>query len=216
MALSKDKKKPLSYKHREYTKNLVKAKGNQTEAYLRTYPDCDPKNAPALASRLVTAKPEILTQARRSLEKNGVSLDVLSKKLKEKLESQKVIVVDNNVQHVNDNSAQLKAVELAYKVHGALKDTDNSVNINVQHNQAIILDKLGARLDAVLRMFEPLKQEALSDTTIYRKVGDNVATNPQVIDNLSTDKIDNSQIIDAECKVDESQTESTSGGTAPA
>lgn len=204
-------KKQLNYKHKQFARNLVKAKGNQKEAYLMTYPECSPESAPSLASRLVNSKPQILDLARSTLEHNGVSLNVLGKKLKQKLDSQKALVVDNDIHYVEDNASQLKAVELAYKVHGALKDNDNSVNINVQHNQAIILDKLGSRLDAVLRMFEPLKVEALNDTAIYRKVGDTVQNNPQLIDNLSTVNTNESKIIDAECKVDESQTEPTSG-----
>ena len=204
-------KKQLNYKHKQFARNLVKAKGNQKEAYLMTYPECSPESAPSLASRLVSSKPQILDLARSTLEHNGVSLNVLGKKLKQKLDSQKAIIVDNNIEYVEDNTSQLKAVELAYKVHGALKDNDNSVNINVQHNQAIILDKLGSRLDAVLRMFEPLEREALADSSIYRKVGNDVKNNPQLIHNLSNDSTSESQIIDADCKIDDSQQDSDVG-----
>jgi hypothetical protein len=211
-------KEKLSSKHQLMAKNLIKHKGNQKLAYLDTYPSASVSSATALSSRLLASKPEILDEARQSLIKQGVSLDVLSKKLREKLDSTKMIVVDNDTIEVSDNQAQLKATELAYKVHGALKDNDNSVNINVQHNQAIILDKLGARLDAVLRMFEPLQQEALSDASIYRKVSGDVKNNPQHIYNLPQDTSHNEVILSdvvLTTKKEDTDSEPTSGGTAP-
>jgi hypothetical protein len=146
------RKSQLAPKHQLYAKNLIKHNGNKKNAYLETYPTCSVSSASTGAAQLLKAHPEIIEEVKHALNTQGVTINKLSKKLAQLLDAEKAIVVNNNVQHVNDNASQLKAVELGMKAHGVLKEVDNSTTYNVQVNQQLVLDKLGERMDKVLEM----------------------------------------------------------------
>jgi phage terminase small subunit len=152
MALSKNKHYRLTEKHKLFGKLLPKAE-SATDAYMKAYPGTTIESARSSACRLLKERPEIIEYARDTANRNGLSIDKATKTLASKLTAKKVITLGNgDYIETEDHNAQIKASEIALKVHGALKDTDNSVNINVQHNQALILDKLGERMDKVLEM----------------------------------------------------------------
>ena len=146
------RKSNLDPKHQLYAKNLIKHQGNKKNAYLETYPTCSVSSASTGASQLLKAHPEIKEEVTYQLNRQGVTIEKLSKKLYKLLDSEKAIINNGNVQMVNDNPSQLKAVELGMKAHGVLKDVDNSTTYNVQVNQQLVLDKLGERMDKVLEM----------------------------------------------------------------
>jgi len=146
-------RKKLSTKNKMFAKNLIKYHGNATEAYLETYPNSGINSAHANASRLLAQKPEILDIVKQVADNNGVTLDKLTKKLKQKLDSKKSIVIDREIQYVDDNTNQLKAVELGLKIQGALDDSTKIQNntVNITHNQSIIVEKIQSNME---RMFE--------------------------------------------------------------
>ena len=146
------RKSQLAPKHQLYAKNLIKHNGNKKNAYLETYPTCSVSSASTGASQLLKAHPEIKDEVAYHLNRQGVTIEKLSKKLYKLLESEKAIVNNGIIEYVPDNPSQLKAVELGFKAHGALKEVDNSTTYNIQHNQALVLDKLGERMDKVLEM----------------------------------------------------------------
>jgi hypothetical protein len=199
--MTKRKNQALKPRHKLYARNLVKRRGDQTLAYMDTYPDASRTSAPALASRLLANNPQILNHVQTVLNSNGLSLDVLSKKLAEKLQSQKVIVCDNEMHEIPDHNAQLKAVELGMKAHGVLKDVDNSTTYNVQVNQQLVLEKLGERMDKVLEMLG----YNIGRDDQGRKVIHNLPTSEAQADGGENQKVD---IVDAEYNTD---SDSTSG-----
>ena len=156
----------LKPKHREFGKNLVKHEGNATRAYMETYPEAQYRSAGKCANRLLQTHPQILAEVRHELDKRGITYSMLAKKLKEKLESKKVIEICGQVKEVPDHNAQLKAVDLSLKAHGVYSEgnTDNSVNINFQQNQQIIFEKLDERLKEVAKIFNALKPAPIADS----------------------------------------------------
>ena len=162
-SLCMNKIKKMSAKHKLFTKNLAKHGGNQKDAYLDTYPESSVTHATSSASRLIKQHPEILDRAGLILRKHGVTEEKISKALLKKLKARKSIIVNNEIRQVSDNTTQMKAIELGMKGLGMVKDNDNSkTTINIQNNQAIILDKLDSRLDKVLQMFDSLGHSTLN------------------------------------------------------
>jgi len=88
------------------------------------------------------------------MNRKGVTIDKLAEKIKQKLDSKKALVIDSNIIFVEDNNSQLKATEMGLKIHGALKDNDNSkTTINIQNNQNIIVSEIQEQLEKVVKMF---------------------------------------------------------------
>jgi len=202
MSKPRSKHYRLTEKQKHFAKILPKSE-SATEAYMIAYQSNNPNACKSSASRLLKEKPEILEYARGIANRNGLTIDQATKTLASKLKSQKVITTaDGGIIYVDDNPSQIKASEIALKVHGALKDTDNSVNINVQHNQALILDKLGERMDKVLEMLG----YNIGRDAEGRKVIHNLSTSYPQADSNANQK---SGIIDAEYDTD---SEPTSGG----
>ena len=185
------RKSRLDPKHQLFAKNLVKHQGNKKNAYLETYPTCSVSSASTGASQLLKAHPEIIDEVKYALNSQGVTINKLSKKLAQLLDSEKPIINNGNVQMVNDNPSQLKAVELGMKAHGVLKEVDNSTTYNVQVNQQLVLDKLGERMDKVLEM---LGYNIGTDAE-GRKVIHNLSTTYPQATSVENGKVD---IVDAE------------------
>jgi len=176
-------KQRLKPKHLNFAKNLVKHNGNQKDAYLDTYPKCSASVASACSSKLISSKPAILDYAREIANRNGVTIESLTKKVRQKMEAQKLQGFPNGViETVDDNPTQMKATELGLKIHGVLApETDNSVNtINIQNNQALILDKFDARLDKVLELFEK-KTPIVKNETVSKSPNESQPVNDTIV-----------------------------------
>ena len=172
-----------------FAKNLIKTKGNQKKAYLKAYPDADPKHAPAYASRLVSNHPEIIEYARQTLTSQGVTIEALSRNLKKHLNSKKTIIVNNDTKLVSDNTTQLKATELGFKLHGlGERQPINADTVNITNNQVFIADKLSNRLDKVLGLFGIKKEESQVDDELTND--ENVVDVEPIVDTVEPDAPD--------------------------
>ena len=153
-------KQSMLPKHKLLAKNLAKHHGDQKAAYLDTYPEISVRQAASAACRTIAKYPEIKSYAAKIMYRNGLDEDLIAKKLKQKLECTKSIVVNNETKEVPDNTSQLKAAELSMKALSMIKDNDNSVNINYQHNQMQLITAQDTRLDKLVNMFSNLMRGA--------------------------------------------------------
>jgi len=145
----------LTPKQKKFARLLSKSP-TQAEAYELAFPNSSHDSAKSSACRLLSDKPEILEIARKIADRNNYTLDRATKTLAKKLNAKKTLTTTKGeLIQVDDNTAQIKSAEICLKVHGALKDNDNSITYNnLEVNQNLIIDKLGSRLDNILRLFD--------------------------------------------------------------
>lgn len=104
-------------KHELFAIALIKHKGNQTKAYLETYPDASPESARRSAS-LLMSKVDVRGRVRGFLEAQGLGLWDINKKLKKLTEAERAVVVGENIIFVPDGFVRIEALKIVYKLHG--------------------------------------------------------------------------------------------------
>lgn len=107
-------------KHECFIQALIRHKGNQTRAYLDTYPDASPESARRSAAFLLT-KVDIRRRISGLLEAQGLGLLDLNRQLKKLIRAEKAVLVDKNIHYVPDNSTRLEVVRMLFKLHGFLR-----------------------------------------------------------------------------------------------
>ena len=123
-------------KHRKFAKNLVKTEGQQTKAYMMTYPKATKETAVRRASELLANKPEIKQEIARILDKAGATTEKACKKLKKLMDAKKQVVVDKELHSVADNPTQLETAKTVLKLQGHL--TTVGMQINTDNRQVNI------------------------------------------------------------------------------
>jgi hypothetical protein len=106
--------------------------------------------------------PEIKQGIQDVLKRDGITLHKLNKKLKERLESKKVIYYDPKLKKdvVPDNDAQLDALKTGYKLLGALKDKDTIID-----NRQVTFTGDIDRLIEVMNESKIARERIATDTT---------------------------------------------------
>lgn len=107
-------------KHECFIQALIRYKGNQTRAYLDTYPDASPESARRCAAFLLT-KVDIRRRISAILEAQGLGLLDLNRQLKKLISADKAVLVDKNIHYVPDNLTRLEALRMLFKLHGFLR-----------------------------------------------------------------------------------------------
>lgn len=111
----------------KFSQELVKNDGDARAAYLAVNPH-------AAASTLSTAvskhlnNPEIKQRVRRILDEEGITLEHCARKHKKFLN--------------RTNGTGLKALELAYKLHGALEDENKSAPVSLEGIEINIMQQV--------------------------------------------------------------------------
>jgi len=114
-----------------FCQELIKNKGNATQAYKDVYTAGNPANAHKHAYQL-TNKPHIQHRITELLERDGITLSRLNGKLGEKLDCKKTMVVGKQTIKVNDNTTQMDAVKTGYKLYGLLQNTTQAPQIDAR------------------------------------------------------------------------------------
>ena len=107
-------------KHECFIQALVRHKGNQTKAYLDTYPDASPESARRSAAFLLT-KIDIRRRISGLLEAQGLGLLDLNRQLKKLIRADKAILIGKDIHYVSDNATRLEALRMLFKLHGFLR-----------------------------------------------------------------------------------------------
>ena len=102
-------------KHEMFASSLIKNKGNQTQAYLDTYKGITPESAKTNASRLLSDG-NIRSRVIEIMDRNNLSIDRLTKKLNQHVDSQ-------------DERTSLQAVQLGLKYQ--IQDTPTELHQHI-------------------------------------------------------------------------------------
>ena len=151
-------------KHEKIAKALVRSNGNQTEALQQVIPSIKRDSASVAATRILQAHPEIHDRAAELMNAQGGNLAYFNEKLLDSIANPRKDVVNvktGELISIRDSSLQLRALELGYRIHGAIKD-GASVNINsgnVQNNVALGLSVDADRLDGILQDIKGVRAE---------------------------------------------------------
>jgi hypothetical protein len=135
----------LRMRKRRYAQILVKT-NDPVKAYKKTHPGCTTKSAKS-ATKLYYKNPEVQSDIRELLNKNGITLSALNRHLKEILDDPKkeVLSKDGAIVKLKDNTTKLSALALGYKLHGV--GEKNSVT--VQDNRSITFNASGIPAEEV-------------------------------------------------------------------
>ena len=171
--MTEEKKKKLSAKHKALARNLIKTQGNQTKAYMMTYPKANEVSARKNASRVLAMKPEIKHYMTEVLDRKGMSIDSLAGKLKKLLIAKRSIVMSTGeVIKVEDNSARMNALTTAFKLHGQLQNQttinkdQRSINIDLSNRSpedvSALMQKM-SELNSALALDEGMQDGEIID-----------------------------------------------------
>lgn len=121
----------LTFKQRRWLDEYYRT-GNATEASMIAY-NCKNRSVGSAIGQ------QNLTKLSFDDILDGVGLTdlKLSKKINDKLEAKRAVVIKDKVAMFDDHPAQLKAVELAFRLKGRLKgdeEVSNGVPLNIQIN----------------------------------------------------------------------------------
>jgi hypothetical protein len=124
------KEPKLTFKQRKWLKYYLET-GNATLAALKSYETKDPSAASVIGTENIA---KLKPQLRTLMELHGLDMGTLIKKIASKLESKKQGM---DSKEVDDNSAQLKAVEIASKWLGldTTQQPTNQVNVQINANR---------------------------------------------------------------------------------
>ena len=140
-------------KHEIFARNVIRKKGNLTEAYKDTYPESNHNSARANAPRLLRKDPLTPLRITELLNKANLSIPALNRKLAELANATKPVFNNETkrTEIADDSPIQLQATQTAYKLHGLLQprahsEGDKTINFNLSIAQ---LDKLDGIIDRV-------------------------------------------------------------------
>lgn len=112
----------LTVRKKKFVAAKLKGASN-TQAALAAVPNITPQSAKTIGMRLSTSV-DVQESITNALEKHNLTIDRLLNKIEEKLEAKKPIVMgkrdsqgdDTFVDYIDDNTAQLKAVDMCLKL----------------------------------------------------------------------------------------------------
>jgi hypothetical protein len=137
-AAKKEKKKPSpdkplpNIKHEVFANMLVKNKGNRRQSYIDAYGEQTKPHAHVNGSVLLNSHSTIQERVQYLLARNGkLSLENTLETLAKQMEATKPVVIKDEVELYPDNTAINNAVQTNLKLHGALKEKENTPNIQV-------------------------------------------------------------------------------------
>lgn len=107
-------------KHEIFVRNLVKTKGDQKAAYLKTFGTKN-ENTASNASSMLMRRPEVRERAREILDAHGLTIDNLTVYLKE-----------NIIENSKDCPVRQDAIKTAYKIQGVLDKAEVNIDIDAR------------------------------------------------------------------------------------
>ena len=142
------KKDLLTIKEKEYLKILPTVKSKKEALMKAGYTEKTALNACQIENNIERkiGKNAIYDV----MQKAGMTDEFLLKKHMELIEAKKPIIVNGKVKATPDNQVRAKVLELAYKLGGALKETDQQgdTTINILSGQSsILLQQIIARIE---------------------------------------------------------------------
>ncbi len=144
-------------KHEEFSKQLIKEKGNQTKAYQNTY-KTSTITSRVNASKLLTNS-NVAGRVQELLDKReATSLDGLLEGLARKTHATKPLVFKDQIQEVEDNSTQLDAIKTGLKMHGALDKGGGGNTYNTLNTQVNMGQLESKKLNNVVNQLETLSK----------------------------------------------------------
>lgn len=148
----------LSNKHKEFCDNYIKRHGNQTKAYLDTYPDSAENSARANSSRLIT-NDNIKTHITALMEeKTGLQIGKVLDKLSRLSEAQKPVIVNKIVKSYPDHSIQLESLKVILKLYGLLTPQAQGSQVDARSITFNISDSKDLeRLEGIIDRLEALE-----------------------------------------------------------
>lgn len=162
----------LSIPQRKFIKKLVETNGNATVAAMSAYPNMKYESAAVEGNRMLK-KPKVIMTIQNILDRKGLSEGKLAEKLKKLTQSQRPVIVNNEVQMFDDNPTQLSSVRTALQLRGHLKT--GAVVINNQNQQVgpVLRTKEDLeRMEAVARRLDEIYKKMLSGFHSSEEVAD--------------------------------------------
>ena len=120
-----------------FVQALIKNGGHQTEAYMEVYKA--KYDTARHGGSYLLRNVEIRRRVSELLESQGLGIVELNKQLKLLINAHKTIVSGGYFHHVSDNGVNLKALKLAYKLHGL-------IGSNTGENEIFIMPEQLAKL----------------------------------------------------------------------
>ncbi len=108
----------ITFKQELFCREFIRGKCNATEAVRKSYPNIKTDNARAVTGHRLLRKTNIRERIMEILEDSEFSIKNLSLHLKQCLEAKKPLLLNGKLEFVEDNMAQLEAIELAFKLYG--------------------------------------------------------------------------------------------------
>ena len=112
-------------------------------------------------NRRMRAVAHVLTEPRvaQYLKEAGLSITKVMKAHAKALTAKKLVNMNGIIEEVDNTEAQLKAAEMAYKLHGLLKQKENTEQATVQVNiDPGRLAEVASRLEAINKKMIPDRQ----------------------------------------------------------
>jgi hypothetical protein len=132
-------KPKLTMKQAKFVKAKTEGKSG-TQAYMEAYETNNAKVASVEASRLL-AKPSIQEIVQESMERQGVTVDLVVKPIVDGLNANKIHITDSGIEHSPDHSVRLKASGMALDLMGA-KSRGEAGNTTIIFNKGdVVKDK---------------------------------------------------------------------------
>jgi len=152
--------------HEIFARNVIEEQGNLTKAYLKSYKDAGYNTANTEASKLFN-NPLVNARIFELLNKTGLSLPELTKKLESLVNHSKAIVVNGKIEYVPDGAIQADSVKTAFKLHGLLSNS----NVDIEDNRSVnitISDKNSEQLQATLDKLEAMTNKLSNNKIDYK------------------------------------------------